>query len=850
MNSAIQNSQSTIDNLTDWLWYWLKRVPADEALRLAIESRLAGEPSPLQANRFPPPSAVEPAQILEAFAVRAIEQTEQVLLFLEMPEDGITQIYAGLSAGGWQIEQWQPYFDEAASAVSKAIGRGNADLWHTLTGHYVPLPWKRFLESAESHLRPYYEAPLTDQGQFVAVLASKSAVETVKALPPMGFGERLGSSRDGEYSRGHLASPPHRPQLQAPSPSTLLQSARPKILLALAIAFAFLAQLTMRSETPAIGQSITLWLIALAALFGVTVRKREGIIDSQRLWKFGGVAGAFLLSLFAETQSDKLLIALPLWLLGVGLATYSLWERPIVESATLSTDESTPNQRDKSRRYAVYGLLFTILLAFGLRAYRLTAHPWIIDGIEAQLGLDALAVRDLFGTAWLTNPSLPLFLQKGIIGIFGRTPLAIRLLSPFIGTACVVVGWWIGRKLWNEYVGLVAAMLIAFNHTLIHYSRLGTTNVYEPLLTLLAMGGIGAAWQQNSRRAWLGTGIAIGLSAYFFTTVHLLPIMLIIWLIVALLSGELHERWRGAMAMLMLAAVVALPQIRFYIQNPLLFWDRANVLGILQNGWLRNEVVNTNENVVVILARRFFTSAAGFNATITMDGSFDPGVPLVNAVVGVLFLLGLGMAIFHLRQMRYAVLLIGYGVTIVFGDALLIESPHSRRLLIALPLVLMLAARAFVWGMGKLELSSRSSQIAVVGFGMLMLVLGSVGYFGRYQSAHTFADPNSEAAYLTATYLSSLEGEWTAYLHGAPSLYTSFSTIPFLAENFQTGINLHDVEDSNNLPFPNSTNATHIFTANRLGDIALIQERFPKGQIESLNGFYGNPLIVVLEVTP
>ncbi len=820
----MSSEQLVTDRQSDWLWYWLKRVPPDAALQLALESKLqasSGIVANIEAN-------VE--DILDEVHGRAIAEDDEILLFLEMPTDGITHIYAALTENGYQVEGWQPYFDEAAKAASAAVGRGNADLWFALTGHYVPLPWQRFLEPADSYLRPFYEAPLTDQGAYLAILVKKREGDAIEPLPSVGFGE-VGISAE---------VPPPIPPIPAQSllSLSLTQSATPKILLALAILFAMFAQMTMRGEMPSMGQSTVLWLLSLAALFGATLPRRS--FDKSLLWKLGGAVGAFLLSFLAATQSNTPLLALILWLFSIGLAGFSL---RLLQSPPVAREERNPTEK-----FIVYGLLFTILLAFILRAYRLTTHPWIIDGIEAQLGLDALAVRDLFGTAWLTNPTLPLFLQKGMIGIFGRTPLALRLLSPLIGTASIIGGWWIGRKLWNDRVGLVAAMMIAFNHTLIHFSHLGTTNIYEPLLTLFAMGGIGTAWHVNTRRAWLGTGLAVGLCAYFFTTVHLLPIMLAIWLVAAGLSGGLHERWRGALAMLAFAAVIALPQIRFYLQNPILFWDRAQVLGILQNGWLRNEVISTNENVVVILARRLFISAAGYNATLTTDGSFDPGVPLINSIVGVLFLLGLGMAIFHLRQMRYTVLLIGYGVTVVFGDALLLDSPHSRRLLIALPLVLLLAARAFVWGLDRLQITRE--KWAVTGLGVCLFLMGGWGYFGRYQSGHTFADPNSEAAYLTATYLDSLEGEWTAYLHGAPSLYTSFSTIPFLADEFQAGINLHDVPDSSELPFPNSSNTTHIFTVNRLGDIALVQERFPDGQIESVNGFYGNPLIVIMEIQP
>ena len=64
---------------------------------------------------------------------------------------------------------------------------------------------------------------------------------------------------------------------------------------------------------------------------------------------------------------------------------------------------------------------------------------------------------------WLGKPSFPLWIMSGSIAIFGNNLLAVRLPSILLGLLAVWLTFLIGRKLFDERIGLMAAYFHAIN---------------------------------------------------------------------------------------------------------------------------------------------------------------------------------------------------------------------------------------------------------------------------------------------------------------------------------------------------------------------------------------------------
>ncbi|MEZ4643747.1 MAG: glycosyltransferase family 39 protein [Chloroflexota bacterium] len=555
-------------------------------------------------------------------------------------------------------------------------------------------------------------------------------------------------------------------------------------------------------------------------------------------------------------------LAIIIWMSAIILAFYALKDKSLPSSVST-----------QSLSLPTAALIFFAALL--PRAINLTTLPFILNGTEASLGLDVLQIaqgslRHPFATGWMTNPTLPLFIMALPLKLLGPSTLSLRLLSPLVGAVTVTLTYWFGRRLWNEIVGLVGAILLGGMHLHLHYSRMGLTNVWEPLLTLLALGLLALAWQETDtaqqRKRWLWAGTAVGLSAYWFTTSHLLPLMLVGLLLWALLvdRATLWQQGRHILAAAMLALLIALPLLLFYNSHPQYFMERANALGIFagQSNWLAQEAANTGMSQGALLRQQLWQGILAFNGNIDKSPSYRPLAALLSFGPALFFTIGLLLAVLTLRQLRYALLLIWVVVTLLFAGAFLQEPPQSHRLLIAAPAVALLAALALTtlgqvfWvrltELGTETAVSRHLLTFVLVIAALLAVNDLVFYFGRFPEQNSFADRNTEIAQRMADYLNTLDESWTAYFYGPPNMYVSFPTIPLLAADFQANVNLFDVPPApdNTVPLPTTTNQVFIYLPERQTELLETQAALPGGDIRSFPGVYADPLFFVYEIRP
>jgi 4-amino-4-deoxy-L-arabinose transferase-like glycosyltransferase len=639
------------------------------------------------------------------------------------------------------------------------------------------------------------------------------------------------------------------------------------------------------------------WFVLSGVALLVAVRSGRPVTAARPSLRLGRIPRArwlilpaLSLSLLAHGQangplnSQRPLLALLLWLVGGGLAFVAVvWPLP---------GERVAGWQSTIRNGIVVTGVVLFVVALLLRAVNLSTIPFILNGSEANIGLDALAVlngfiRNPFGTGWLTNPTLPLYLLSLPLRLFGPSVLAIRFWSPLIGALTVVAVLVIGTRLWSREVGLVAAVLLAGSHYHLHYSRLGMTNVWDPLLVLLALGLIVIAWEQaadtpNKRLLWAAAGLLSGLNAYLLTSSRLLPLILagMLVLVVVFQRARLWQERRHLLAAAAVALVVALPQLLYYNANPTIFMERADGLGILagQSGWLGQEATRSGLSQGEIFIQQFWRAALAFNATLDTSTAYGPPTPLLNSIVGVLWILGFILALARIRQLRFAMPVVWVAVTIFFAGVLLENPPNSHRMLIAAPALNLLAALALIeiacvlaaalrpTTEAAIEIGSQPSSFIPHPFNVLragspsfvflaavaiLLALWDAGfYFGPYQVTHRFGDRNTEVAARMADYLNELDGgERIIYFYGAPAMYVSFPSLTFLAPQFQAGRNLFDVEPAAaSLPAATSPGQVHIFLPERQVELAAIGERYPNGRLRTVDGYYGNPLFLAYEI--
>jgi hypothetical protein len=233
--------------------------------------------------------------------------------------------------------------------------------------------------------------------------------------------------------------------------------------------------------------------------------------------------------------------------------------------------------------------------------------------------------------------------------------------------------------------------------------------------------------------------------------------------------------------------------------------------------------------------------------------AYNPGVSILGFWPALLLVLGVGMAIWRIRQLRYAILLIWVGVTLIFAGALLDSPPNSHRLLIAMPAVYVLVSLAAVWLVYQVlrlsKVSRRYVVPVVLSIAILIVMSDLFFYFGDYRDQTRYGDRNTEVASEVSVYLDSLEGQWLVYFYGAPSMYSSFPTFAYLVEEFGDDIHIIDVEEPGSVPaaMP-GTNVIYIFLPERQEELGQVQQLFQGGELKILSGYHANPLTYIYQI--
>ena len=126
--------------------------------------------------------------------------------------------------------------------------------------------------------------------------------------------------------------------------------------------------------------------------------------------------------------------------------------------------------------------LLILLLALGLRLYRLDGQSlWYDEGTSVVLaGRDVAAIVQ--GAAADIHPPLYYVLLHFWARLFGSSEVAVRLLSAIAGLGVVGAVYLLGRRLFDQQVALVAALLAALSPFLVYYSQEARMYILAALL--------------------------------------------------------------------------------------------------------------------------------------------------------------------------------------------------------------------------------------------------------------------------------------------------------------------------------------------------------------------------------
>lgn len=653
------------------------------------------------------------------------------------------------------------------------------------------------------------------------------------------------------------------------------------LLLFSGLALAFAGQYYLHRRRAYAWDGLLLWTAALAIFVQLMRRMNRRRADSSdqhrsiarqalgwlrqqgpRVWIAAGgalLAGcAGLLALRWPEEADYT-PALAIWALGVtcflGAASGS-W--------TVRGTFSRVRRGLREQRGLLMGLAVLAAGAFAVRAANLEHIPANLGGDEGTWGMEGLAMwrnglANPFTTRWFAFPSMSFLAWGASIRIFGHSVAGLRMLSALIGTATVLTTFGLADALWGRRVAWMAAILLACSHYHLHYSRLAVNNIADGLFITAALWALVRGLRSGRPGYYVLAGAATGAGWYGYFGARLIGLMLVVFAVWrALLEPGFLVRRRGLLVLLISAAlVVAAPLLIYYSVHPEVLTERANQVSIFASGWLSREQEITGRSAVSLLWQQTWKSLTAFHYTLDPTFWYHASIPLLDAISGVLLVLGLLEALRRWREPGCEMVLAWFWLAIVLGWVVTENPPSSQRLVIVAPALTLLAGLGLDWfvqtGQRVLRYEGPLWKGAVAVVLAATATLNLVYYFAVYTPTRVYGNPTAETTTVLARVLAedTVEGNTRpVYFYGAPFIYWDFGTLRYLAHGVE-GADVPPVGEGEPPAVDTNRGARFVFLPERLTEMEAVRARYPGGMEHATHSDVdGRLLYVVYNVGP
>ncbi len=512
----------------------------------------------------------------------------------------------------------------------------------------------------------------------------------------------------------------------------------------------------------------------------------------------------------------------------------------------MATKKPSATSSATFRRYMPWIILGLILaVAVFLRFYRLDTLPPGLHPDEAANGLDIFRIlqhHDLRIVYATNGPREALFfyIQAIFVAILGNTILALRVAPAAIGVLAVFVTYLWAKDWFGRRVGLLAAAVFAINVWGITVTRDSFRASMTPLMVALVMYFGGKAFKSGRRIWFVLTGLVLGLGCYTYTAFDsLLAALAVIGLFIGIFRRDLIRKNLANIGISVgIFAIIFAPlgvyTVRHPNESPLARTSGTSFLNKGLNGGnpLKTLYIDASKTLLE------FNIHGDENAR-----QNTPGEPMLDAFVGIMFLLGLIISIAHLQRPKYFAVLAAFGAMLIPGILSAEGIPHGLRTLGALPAACILAALGINYILkGWYKTFPINSPARLVGLYLIiiLLALSTVKSYKQYFIAYA-QDPRtyeaySEDAVSAARYLNShKEAGVTNYVDG--STYTQ-KTIQYLTHD-KTEYTSLDFKSLEALPIKGGKKMIIVMNqgnneANKQ-TIAVLTAKFPKGKLTQVS---------------
>lgn len=469
--------------------------------------------------------------------------------------------------------------------------------------------------------------------------------------------------------------------------------------------------------------------------------------------------------------------AAPLELILVWLSSVSLVTVPVLKLDSVPILSGWPQVEPLGKRE--WGILVALVLgALLLRAPAIETVPRPVDPDEASLALSTLSVAtgrlgDPFTVGWASHPSLQWFIMAPFSHVFGRTFLAMRLPSAVIGALAVGALYLAARAGWGRRVALLAGVLMLGSDVAIHFSRLGVNNISDSLFASWTIAAFWIAASTGRPKAYVLTGIGMGLAQYFYFGNRTIPFVVVVSLLLWCLLDrrQLLRAWKPLLGAGLIALVIVGPLLGLWIRHPDTLTGHLKLVAVPFSDVLENRARQTGQSVATVRWHQVRDSLLVFTAVADRGSFYNSGRPMLPSVVAPFFFIGWVALIVKVKQRRPASLgtLAWIIVILVLGSVLIGDAATFQRLLGLLPAAILVVAigldasvsalcRAQQWSL------ERANWIAYVTAAIVAMISVHF-YFAVFNTQAVWKRADQEAIAVAALDYERMQGQGTFVLH-------------------------------------------------------------------------------------
>lgn len=489
-------------------------------------------------------------------------------------------------------------------------------------------------------------------------------------------------------------------------------------------------------------------------------------------------AALFALIAFLELKNNTFtMTGTGAWLIALALFVFAFWEG--------TPRDAWRNVRAivaRQSRWVVLALLGIVCLGAFFYFYRLDAIPAEMTSDHAEKILDTRDIlngmRPIFFERNTGREPLQFYLNALVValGIAPLDMLALKVVGAFAGVLTIPAVFLLARELFDEEVGLIAALFFAVSIFPVAIARVGLRYPLAPLFVAWTCFFLVRALRHQSRNDFLLAGLMMGIGLNGYSPFRVVVIVAFVWSALWLIWSNLQtlefRRFVVNVGLMYAGALlVFVPLLRYLTEHPGMFAYRmATRLTSLEEPVLGNPILTFLDNNWRALGMFNVRGDVVWVNTI-------PNRPAVDYIIGALFVIGVVYGVYRLarhRELLFAFIFSALFILLLPSTLALafpVENPSVVRAGGFAPFVMILAAIPLaLWRRQLTALGARKLGNAFVGVVLLLVVVTNLElYFIRYDQQFRATAWNSTEIAATLRKFAVEHNDWEhIYILSAP----------------------------------------------------------------------------------